>query len=95
MNKHIGHEDGYNYDYFDEYRTKDIEIASSLIAVNFELISIEKGKGRELWFVFHNTEELADVVESFWDHSMQLSPLLFSTTRRNLKNRIFALNSKR
>jgi len=100
MKKHLGHEDGYRYQYFDEYggpdeyRLKDLEISSALVASGFEVVEILPKSRHEFWFVFSHTEELAEAVEAFWNHSMQLSPLLFSTTRRNLKNRLFTLKTK-
>jgi len=95
MQKHIAHDEGYRYDYVDEYRIKDLEIASSLVASGFEVIEIVPNRKGELWFVFDHTEELADAVESFWNETMKLSPLRFSTTRKNLKNRLFSIKNKR
>lgn len=98
MDQHVAHDEGYSYEYFDEfpdgeYLTKDIEIASTLVTLDFPLVEIRPKNKRELWFVFGKNADLVKAVAGFWDHSIAVSPFLFATNRKNLKSRLFASRS--
>lgn len=95
MKKHIAQDEGYHYiplgDYQNYMYISDIDIASTCICKNHELLSIEKLNDTKATFVFRNQEGISKIVEDFWDNKLEVHPLEFANARKNLKSRIYGM----
>jgi hypothetical protein len=96
MKKHTAQDEGYRYIPLDDYQNyfyiSDIDIASTCICKNHELISIEKLSDTKATFVFKNQTNISKIVEDFWDNKIEVHPLEFANARKNLKSRIYGMN---
>lgn len=76
------------------YSTKDIYLASALVASNFELQSLEK-KGKNFYFVFKKqslidpTINIDNFVNKYWGGTLIVDAKTLFSSFRELKNRIY------
>ena len=97
MKKHIAQSEGYRYLPLDDtqnyYSLKDIDVATTLICKNFELIdALPTGERQgECTFVFKNEKGLQEMVDGFWSNRIEVHPLEFANARKNLKSRIYGM----
>lgn len=83
---HTSLDDHKNYHY-----TNDIDIASMLVCKGYGLEEIVPLSKTQVTFVFKNHPAIADAVDGFWSNRIEVRPLEFSNTRKNLKSRIFGM----
>ena len=69
----------------------DIEIASTLVTKGFTLASINKVSETKATFIFKKERGIDDVIDGFWTNRVEVFPLEFANTRKNLKSRIYAM----
>jgi len=99
MQKHLAHNEGYEYVPIDEKEvsTSDFDLSVTLICKGYNLETIDSQHNGKLVFVFKNNAGISDVVEGYWSNRITVSPLDFANARKNLKSRIFGMpkNAKR
>lgn len=78
-------------DYKNYYYTSDIDVASTLICKGYSLEEIVPLSYTKVTFVFKNHSALTDAVDGFWSNRIEVRPLEFANTRKNLKSRVFSL----
>ncbi len=97
MQQHIARDEGYAYlptdDYENFYYCTDIEIASMLVCKKYTLVDIVPERNGKATFVFHNMEGIPDAIKAFWSNRIDVHPLEFANTRKNLKSRIFGMQT--
>lgn len=71
-----------------EYRTKDIYIAS-VLAVCQSPVMLQP-ESNFYWFVFNNPEECEQIVDDFWQNKLQVNAKDLVTAIKDLKTRVFA-----
>lgn len=79
----------------DSYRTTDIDVAATLLCKGYSLTGIAPLAGTKAAFMFENHPAIDDAVQGFWNNRIEVHPLEFSTYRKNLKSRIYAMNASR
>lgn len=72
-----------------EYKTKDLAEASALLAKGQNLIRFQK-EGSIYWFVFQDSSERQDIVNSFWFGECLVNARIYYQSMIVLKNRIFS-----
>ncbi len=77
------------------FYTPDIEIASTLLSKGFELATICKHRSGKATFIFNRTPDLDVVTQGYWGGKVVVDPLGFATARKNLKSRLFAMETIR
>jgi len=82
---------GHNEDY---YHSTDIDIASTLICKGYELTDVVLISHNKATFVFRNHPAITDAVDGFWSNRIEVHPLNFTNTRKNLKSRIFGMQKR-
>lgn len=70
-----------------EYRTKDIYIAS-VLAVNQSPVNLQP-ESNFYWFVFNNPERCEQIVDDFWQNKLQVNAKDLVTAIKDLKTRVF------
>lgn len=78
-------------DHKNYYYCSDIEIASTLVAKGFILASINKISETKATFIFKKDRGIEGIVDGFWTNRIEVYPLEFANTRKNLKSRIYAM----
>ena len=93
--KHIAHDEGYHYvplgDYQNYIYISDIDVASTCICKNHELVSLEKLNDTKATFIFRNKTDISKTIEDFWNNEAFVHPLEFANARKNLKSRIYGI----
>lgn len=76
------------------YSTKDIYLASALVASNFELQTLEK-RGKNFYFLFKKqslidiSSNIDDFVNKYWGGMLIVDAKTLFSSFRELKNRIY------
>lgn len=86
QNEYVSLDDHENY-----YYSNDIDVASTLICKDYVLTDIVPLNNLKATFVFKNHPTITNVVSDFWFNRIEVDPLEFANTRKNLKSRIYAM----
>lgn len=78
-------------DYQNYYYSNDIDVASTLVCKGYTLVDIVPISHTKATFVFKNHPAITDAVDGFWSSRIEVRPLEFANTRKNLKSRIYAM----
>jgi hypothetical protein len=78
-------------DSLDPYETNDIDVAATLVCKGYTLEKIAAISSKKAAFIFTNHSALKDAVDGFWSNRIEVHPLEFANTRKNLKSRIYAM----
>lgn len=70
-----------------EYRTKDIYIAS-VLAVGQPSIQL-KQESNFYWFVFSNPKQCEQIIDDFWQNKLRVNAKDLVTAIKDLKTRVF------
>jgi len=73
----------------DFYKTSDLPLAGVLCVLGFPLYEIEKLNARRSMFVFQNSKELAENVNSFWRCELKVEPQAYFNQLKILKARLY------
>ncbi len=73
------------------YYTNDIDVASTLVCKGYTLADVVPISHNKATFVFKNHSAIAEAVDGFWSNRIEVHPLEFANTRKNLKSRIFGM----
>ena len=71
------------------YRNTDLAL-SSYLALNFNLIQLNRVEGNRYEFVFKKTEELEKAVEEYFNNTAKISPSDYFNSIKSLKTRIYS-----
>lgn len=74
----------------ESFITSDLVLASTLSALNFQVIDLDRSDESRIGFVFEDTEELQEVVNKFWKEELRLEPLMLFNSMKLLKRRLFS-----
>ncbi len=73
----------------DLYETSDYQISVTLCSLGFKLVSIDRESDpRRAVFQFENSQELPQVVESFFRDELSLNPRLVLLNSKLVKDRL-------
>ena len=75
----------------EKYLSNDIDVAVVLICKGYTLEDIKLLTNKKATFVFKNHPAIKDAVDGFWSNRIEVHPLEFANTRKNLKSRIYAM----
>ncbi len=78
-------------DYQNYYYSNDIDVASTLVCKGYTLIDVVTVSHKQATFIFKNHPAIKDSVDGFWSNRLEVHPLEFANTRKNLKSRIYAM----
>src|ERR1043166_3565110 len=90
--KHI---DSPEYESPNHIHLTDIEVAATLLAKGYPLLSINKSSRGKATFIFESQEGITAVIDGYWFNRVDVHPLEFATARKNLKSRLFAMETIR
>lgn len=71
------------------FSSSDLALCATLVALGFNLDSLDKTNPQKTFFVFNRTPELEISVQSFWDKQIKIEPISFFEAQRFLKSRIY------
>jgi len=70
-------------------QTSDINLASSLLCVGFEIMGIDNRNPKRATFYFKRTPQLLQKIESYWNKDLKVNPLDLFHSRKEILGRIF------
>lgn len=79
-------------DYKNYYYSNDIDVAAALVCKGYVLVDIVPVNVTKATFVFRNHQTIVSAVEGFWSNKIEVRPLEFANSRKNLKSRIYGMN---
>lgn len=72
----------------DLYQTSDIALGSVLLSYGLKLEAIDKSNPKAV-FCFRWEKGIEQLTEGFWSHSLQVDPLLYFNSLKELKARLY------
>ncbi|MEO6077378.1 MAG: DUF5659 domain-containing protein [Candidatus Andersenbacteria bacterium] len=73
-----------------KFSTNDFGLASTLLALEYELVQLDRTNPGKVQFIFQNIEGLENVIVSFWNNSLCVSAQKLLSAQRNLKSRLYS-----
>lgn len=71
-----------------EYRTKDLYLASYLQLKGFEIIKLEKNDKR-FTFIFQDSDGMHPYIEEFYARKAQVEPMEYSLAMKQVKSKLY------
>lgn len=71
------------------YETNSLVLSSTLVCLGIPLDSVIKNPVGKSVFIFPHTDDLDQILESFWKRSLKVEPNSFFEAQRFLKSRIY------
>ncbi len=71
------------------FETTDISLANTLYYFGFKIESINKNNPTRAVFIFDKSKELDALTQGFWSHSLQVEPLAFLNSLKEVKTRLY------
>lgn len=72
----------------DLYQTSDIALGSVLLSYGLKLEAVDKSKPKAV-FYFRKEKGVDQLAEGFWSHNLQVDPLLYFNSLKELKSRLY------
>lgn len=72
------------------YSTSDFYLATTLVTLGFKLHAIDHPPNGRAEFMFERIDGLDEAIESFWQKSLWVEPVLFCTNQKMLKARLYS-----
>ncbi|MBU1165219.1 hypothetical protein KKA15_06720 [Patescibacteria group bacterium] len=73
-----------------EFSTFDLNLASVLVTLNFELLELGKANPKRIRFVFKREKNMEKIIDDYFSDRIVLSALSLFNNQKNLKNRIYS-----
>lgn len=73
----------------DFYKTTDIALVSALSCHGFQIETIDKQNPSKVIFLIKRSEQLDDMIKSYFTHQLQVEPLMFFNFLKEIKTRIY------
>lgn len=71
------------------YETQSLLLGATLISLSIPLDSVIKNSEGKSIFIFHGQDDLHQILEAFWNKTLQIEPNLLWESIRFLKSRIY------
>jgi hypothetical protein len=71
------------------YRVTDLGLASTLSALNYDVVTIEEESHNRRAFMFADTEDLQDSIQKYWKGELRIEPQKLLSSFRTIKARIY------
>jgi hypothetical protein len=72
------------------FYTFDLGLATALISVGFELVSLNKENPRKAQFIIRQEQNLDSAISNYWSGELVVKARTFFETQKMLKNRIYS-----
>jgi hypothetical protein len=72
-----------------KYKTSDLALAT-VISLYFPIESIDSSDKRRVFFIFKKSQELNELVDSFWTRKVCVEPQQFFNQLKVIKTRIYS-----
>lgn len=72
------------------YETSDLAIGATLHCLGYQLDHIEKGYSNRATFSFVVDDDIDEVIQDFWAHSLKVDPLSYFSSMKEMKTRMYS-----
>jgi hypothetical protein len=74
-----------------EYKTSDLNLATTLCCLGFQVIDLDRSNPKRILFVFNDsTNSIKECESQYWSNQIKLSPAQLFLHQKSLKQRIFS-----
>jgi hypothetical protein len=73
-----------------DFLTFDLNLASVLITLGYELLVMDKANPRKVKFIFKREKNIEQVMADYFDDKIKLPAQSLFNNQKNLKNRIYS-----
>ncbi len=71
------------------YQTSDFCLATTLVALGFQIISMDRSNPKRVNFNFSNCKNLQNKIYQYWEKQIRVSPLDFYYAQKKLKSLLY------
>ncbi len=68
---------------------RDLGLAAALVSLEFKIIKTERDSNARTYFIFNDSNELQQVVSSFWSNTLDVKARYYFDAIKMLKSRIY------
>ena len=72
------------------FGTHDMGVAAALIALGYEIISLDKTNPKKVLFVFQRLKNIEETASLYWSNKLKIKAQSFFDAIRALKNRLYS-----
>ena len=72
----------------DVIKTSDFTLASTLLALGYDIIGIDKTNPKRVVFYYSRTSDLEATIKKYWSDEIKLNPKDFVYAQREIRARI-------
>lgn len=72
-----------------QYKTSSLALAAT-INIYLPVLDVDKTNPRESIFIFQDSNELQDIVSSFWNRTLTVTPMDYFQSLKVVKTRLYS-----
>lgn len=70
--------------------TADLNLASTLISLNYEILDLDKSNPKKIQFVFARSPRLIKEINDYWGGLLRINPRILFDSQKMLKCRLYS-----
>ncbi len=70
--------------------TADLNLASTLISLNYEILDLDKSNPKKIEFAFSRSPNLIQDINNYWGGSLVINPRILFDSQKMLKCRLYS-----
>jgi hypothetical protein len=70
--------------------TADLNLASTLISLNYEILDLDKSNPKKIQFAFSRSPNLIQDINNYWGGSLRINPRMLFDSQKMLKCRLYS-----
>ncbi len=71
------------------FSTSDMSLATTIYYFGSKIEAIDKSDESRAIFIFPRDKELDSLIQAFWSHSLQVDPLTYCNSLKEIKTRLY------
>jgi len=72
------------------WQTSDFGLATAILTSGFELVGVDRGNPRRVYFMFNKSDEIEDCVTRYWNGKLLLPANAYMDSIKHLKALIYS-----
>jgi hypothetical protein len=73
----------------EQYNTSDLQLATTLYTLGYELLSLDRSEPRRVVFVFKPSDAMNDDIRHFYADKLSINPRQLFAANRLMKERLY------
>ena len=73
----------------DFFKSSDLSLVATLQLYGYQIEAMDRSNSEKIVFVIKRDEELDKLIQAFWSRILQVEPLAYFESIKNIKSRIY------